>query len=102
MVMVMRRWVVLPALVLLALTVLPLPAGAADPTVRLGNGGSLGTILTDPADKTLYLFKKDTAGSSTCYDTCAQNWPPLLIQSGSPSAPADLGGKLGTTTRTDG
>lgn len=27
---------------------------------------------------TLYTFRKDTAGSSTCYDACAGNWPPFL------------------------
>lgn len=27
---------------------------------------------------TLYTFRKDTAGSSSCYDACATNWPPFL------------------------
>lgn len=31
---------------------------------------------------TLYSFDKDSAGVSTCYDTCAVNWPPLLADAG--------------------
>jgi predicted lipoprotein with Yx(FWY)xxD motif len=28
--------------------------------------------------RALYIFTPDPQGSSTCYDTCADNWPPLL------------------------
>ena len=36
-------------------------------------------ILTDSKGMTLYTWDKDTAGTSTCYDKCAQAWPPLLV-----------------------
>lgn len=36
-------------------------------------------ILTDSKGMTLYIWDKDTAGTSTCYDKCAQAWPPLLV-----------------------
>lgn len=98
----MRRLVVGLIVALAAVAVLPLLAAAADPTVTVTNNNSLGMILTDPAGKTLYIFKKDTPNTSNCYDACAQNWPPLVIKAGQPVAPANLGGDLGTTTRKDG
>lgn len=61
---------------------------------------SLGTVLVDGAGMTLYAFLNDTTGSSTCYDQCEQNWPPLL---GEAAAGSGLDASLfGTTERTDG
>lgn len=37
------------------------------------------TILTDANDMTLYIWDKDAVGVSNCYDQCAVNWPPLLV-----------------------
>jgi predicted lipoprotein with Yx(FWY)xxD motif len=52
---------------------------------------------------TLYMFTKDTADTSTCYDKCATNWPPLTVDSADAVVPGvNLQGKFGTTTRTDG
>jgi predicted lipoprotein with Yx(FWY)xxD motif len=63
---------------------------------------ALGTILVDPAGKTLYVFVPDNAGASTCYDECATAWPPLLVE-GAPAAGEGLAGTdLATTERTDG
>ncbi|MBC5991566.1 COG4315 family predicted lipoprotein [Pontibacter cellulosilyticus] len=45
----------------------------------------LGTYLTDGSGRSLYLFKADTSMNSTCYDACAQAWPPLMAQ-GTPTA----------------
>nr|WP_010130640.1 di-heme oxidoredictase family protein [Microbulbifer agarilyticus] len=39
---------------------------------------------------TLYVFDND-AGSSSCYDSCASNWPPLLVTDGLASGAAGLG-----------
>jgi predicted lipoprotein with Yx(FWY)xxD motif len=50
------------------------PAG--DATIVLGET-TLGMVLVDAEGKTLYGFTADTDGVSTCYDTCADNWPPL-------------------------
>ncbi|WP_406318732.1 hypothetical protein OHA77_15010 [Streptosporangium sp. NBC_01639] len=39
---------------------------------------TLGRVLTDQATgKTLYVFAKDTSGTSTCYNDCASTWPLL-------------------------
>lgn len=51
---------------------------------------------------TLYLFEKDTGGTSQCTGECATAWPPLLT-TGAPSASGDVAGDLlGTLTREDG
>jgi predicted lipoprotein with Yx(FWY)xxD motif len=34
-------------------------------------------IFTDAKGMTLYTYDKDSKGTSTCYDKCAKNWPPL-------------------------
>jgi predicted lipoprotein with Yx(FWY)xxD motif len=61
---------------------------------------SLGSVLVDGSGMTLYAFLNDTAGSSTCYDQCADNWPALL---GEAVAGTGLDSALfGTTERTDG
>jgi predicted lipoprotein with Yx(FWY)xxD motif len=56
-------------------------------------------VLTDSTGFTLYWFAPDTATRSVCYGTCAAYWPPVL---GSPSAGADVSGRLGTIRRPDG
>lgn len=60
----------------------------------------LGSILVDPDGFTLYIFTADSEGESTCYDACADLWPPV---------PADtpIGSDLdesifGSVTRDDG
>lgn len=63
----------------------------------------LGNILTDSKGMTLYILTKDTPGTSNCYDKCAQNWPPHVVQSGANlNAGAGINAKLGTTQRKDG
>lgn len=79
----------------------PVQAQAAT-TVQTKAAGALGTILTDSAGKTLYVFDRDTAGVSNCNDACAQTWPSLELATGTPSASADATGKLAVITRTDG
>ena len=63
-----------------------------------------GKYLVDATGKTLYLLEKDSNGSSTCYDACSTEWPPLLAPQGAPKAldPAIQAGAIATTQRTDG
>jgi predicted lipoprotein with Yx(FWY)xxD motif len=74
--------------------------------VRTGKVKGLGTVLVDGNGLTLYLFVPDKqSGKSTCYSTCAQGWPPLLLPTGvtTPLAGAGVDSTLlGTTHRTDG
>ncbi|WP_198409663.1 hypothetical protein [Limnochorda pilosa] len=71
------------------------------PTVLAREHPDLGSILVAANGFTLYRFIRDTMGESTCYGSCAQNWPPLLV-SHLPSAPEGLPGELGVTQRTNG
>lgn len=41
--------------------------------------------LADAHGRALYLFKADTSEASTCYDACAEAWPPFLTE-GTPQA----------------
>jgi predicted lipoprotein with Yx(FWY)xxD motif len=74
--------------------------------VRTGQVNGLGTVLVDGQGLTLYLFVPDKqSGASTCYNACAQGWPPLLLPTGVTTPVAGSGVKtslLGTTQRTDG
>ena len=80
----------------------PAPAQSGGPSVNVGTNAQLGSILVDGNGMTLYILTKDSPGTSTCYDTCAANWPALLA-SGQTAAGAGVdAAKLGTTTRTDG
>lgn len=73
----------------------------AETTVR-AESGTLGTILTDAAGRTLYLFAADTGSSSTCNGACAKFWPPLLAKGSVAAANGAVASKLGTTHRADG
>jgi predicted lipoprotein with Yx(FWY)xxD motif len=62
----------------------------------------LGKILVDASGRTVYLFEADMGTTSSCYDACAQYWPPVLTQ-GAPQAGAGANASLlGTTRRKDG
>ena len=76
--------------------------GAGAATVALGKNDSLGTFLVDQNGMTLYLFTKDTANTTTCYDKCATAWPPLLTTGAPVAGDGVEASKLGTVTRTDG
>ena len=72
-------------------------------TVYAFRHGDLPAFLVGPTGMTLYMFKNDTDGTSTCYDQCATNWPPLTVDSADSIVPGlNLWGELGTTARTDG
>lgn len=79
------------------------PASSSEATtVNLGKNDKLGSFLVDAKGMTLYLLTKDSPNTSSCYDKCATNWPPLL-STGTPIAGDGVdAAKFGTTTRTDG
>ena len=53
--------------------------GDDDETTVMVAESDLGEILVDGEGRTLYLFTPDEAGEPTCYEACAQAWPPLLV-----------------------
>jgi predicted lipoprotein with Yx(FWY)xxD motif len=74
-------------------------SGAADEIVALG-ATELGDILVDSEGNTLYLFTPDAQGASTCYDSCADAWPPLVGEvAAGDSVDSSL---LGSVERDDG
>jgi predicted lipoprotein with Yx(FWY)xxD motif len=82
----------------------PPKTGSGRPaTVGLEPAGSLGKVLVDSRGRTLYLFRKDAGGRSSCVvAACAAAWPPVRAQ-GMPLAGTGLSpAKLTTTARSDG
>ena len=71
-------------------------------TLEVAGNDTLGKFLADGDGNTLYLFTKDTKGTSNCYDKCATAWPPV-IPDGSPTLKDGVDTALiSTTLRTDG
>ena len=104
----MRRFL-LPLIGLAVGLVWVLPAAAQtaapgpSPSVMVASVGTLGRILVDGKGMTLYLYSRDTKGTSNCYDACEQRWPILRPPAdGKPTGSADINGTLGTITRRDG
>jgi predicted lipoprotein with Yx(FWY)xxD motif len=79
-----------------------LHASASSGTVVSTAKTSLGRILVNSRGHTLYLFRKDRNGNSSCSGQCASFWPPLIAS----RKPAVGGGAkaslIGTIKRADG
>ena len=63
----------------------PTPTAAAGAAAGSGMAlataeSSLGTVLVDAGGLTLYAFTPDTGGVPTCVDSCADAWPPALVE----------------------
>ena len=56
-----------------------------------------GEVLTNAKGMTLYVFDKDTKGTSNCYDDCAKKWPPLKAD-----GKATAGDEFSLVARKDG
>lgn len=54
-------------------------------------------IVTDAQDHTVYTFDVDAGAESRCYDSCANAWPPVLVESN-----IVVNAPVGLTTRRDG
>jgi predicted lipoprotein with Yx(FWY)xxD motif len=74
------------------------PAAASAPIALADT--SLGKVLVDGNGMTLYMFTADSKDTSTCYEACAQNWPPVL-GTAAPGEGLDAE-DFATATRTDG
>lgn len=84
------------------------PTALAPPqgTVLSANStAQLGTVVIDGAGWTLYRFDGDSAEppTATCTDACADAWPPVLAEPGSPLQVEGVDeAEVGTVTRPDG
>lgn len=81
--------------VIAAAAALATPALAQDPAKVADT--AKGEALVDDAGMALYTFDKDAAGTSNCYDKCAENWPPLMA-----SGDAEAMGEWSVISRDDG
>jgi predicted lipoprotein with Yx(FWY)xxD motif len=71
-------------------------------TLQVAGNDTLGKFLADGAGNTLYLFTKDTKGTSNCYDKCATAWPPVIPE-GQPTLKDGVDAAvISTTVRKDG
>jgi len=81
----------------------PSSSNALIKTTTATVSGKSEMILTDAQGKTLYYFKPDTATTSACTSSCADNWPPLLATgSSTPTSATPLPGKLTMQTTANG
>jgi predicted lipoprotein with Yx(FWY)xxD motif len=82
-------------------------AASAKPAAKVAlttEHSNLGTMLTDGAKRTVYLFEKDAHGRSACAGACTGIWPPLTVGGGAkPVAGKGVSAQLlGTTARPGG
>jgi predicted lipoprotein with Yx(FWY)xxD motif len=71
--------------------------------VGLGEDDDLGQFLVGPNGFTLYTFANDALDTTNCYDQCAVNWPPFLLEEEQPVAAAEgISGDFGSIKREDG
>jgi predicted lipoprotein with Yx(FWY)xxD motif len=72
-------------------------------TVALANNPNLGMILTGDDGKTLYVFNKDSNGTTACTGACVTTWPPFTLDDGETAvAGSGVTGTIGTFQRPDG
>jgi predicted lipoprotein with Yx(FWY)xxD motif len=70
--------------------------------VKVMDTPKLGKVIVDSQGMTLYDFHKDKGATSTCYGTCATDWPPLLTTGAAKAMGGAEAPLLGTTKRKDG
>jgi len=98
-----------------AATAAPASSAAAAPASSAGgasaSGGatvittassSAGTFLTNGSGRAVYLWVKDTGGTSACTGACAGAWPPVTATGTVTASGSAKSSDLGTITRSDG
>lgn len=69
--------------------------------VKVANKDDIGSYLTDINGMTLYTFRNDSPGKSTCVGACTGTWPPFYREN--VEAQDGLAAEnFGTITRSDG
>ena len=80
----------------------PSAPGRVEEIAATSGSTPLGDVLVGADGRTLYGFTNDTEASSTCYGTCADAWPPVIVGEDWDVAPDLDAGIFATTTRDDG
>lgn len=68
------------SLITLAVAFLITSAVALAASVDIKVKDGLGSYLTDDKGMTLYMFKKDSAGTSACSGGCVEKWPLFFVE----------------------
>ena len=82
-------------------------ATVTEPDTRTGiriisADSEFGPMLFDATGQPIYLFSAESGARPSCYDDCAEDWPPVLTD-GEPGGSAEVSGRLlGTTQRAGG
>ena len=81
----------------------PVTGGAAA-SLGVDSLADAGAYITDGEGRALYMLEGEPSDSATCYDACAEEWPPFMAPDAAPRATgqglrADL---VGTIERRDG
>ena len=76
--------------------------GGKPVALQLVKNDTLGTFLADGDGNTLYMYTKDTKGTSNCYDNCAKAWPPLIAADKPTLQTGVMDSLIATTQRKDG
>jgi predicted lipoprotein with Yx(FWY)xxD motif len=77
------------------------PAAKRSVAAKVGDS-ELGQLLVSTDGLTLYGFTNDVDAISTCYSTCAEAWPPVLVDEEWTVGPGLDTGIFSTTERDDG
>jgi predicted lipoprotein with Yx(FWY)xxD motif len=76
---------------------------SAEVTLQFYSDPELGEILTDSNGMTLYMLESDPVNQSICSDSCADQWPPLILDGGETTAGDGIDASLiGEFVRDDG
>jgi len=77
------------------------PDGAGE-VVGVAAIDGIGDVLVDGDGFTLYIFTNDSDGTSTCVDSCAATWPPLVTTETEIEPPEGVDGMFTLFERSDG
>lgn len=84
----------------------PAPSPTKEPTEPgtriIASGSEFGPMLFDATGQAIYLFDVETTSKPTCYDVCADAWPPVLTTGDPVAGPGVERSLLATTERADG
>ncbi|NIK58027.1 hypothetical protein [Kribbella shirazensis] len=80
-------------------TTAPSPAAVALATATVGDYGK---VIVDGNGRTVYVFDKDTSGTSNCSGDCLAKWPAVPAGDGTPQFDGIDASLVSTITRADG
>jgi predicted lipoprotein with Yx(FWY)xxD motif len=76
---------------------------ATEPGTRVvASDSEFGPMLFDATGQAIYVFDIETTSKPSCYDECAEAWPPVLTTGDPVAGPGVESSLLATTKRADG